>query len=161
MPRISADRAAAAQLLHIANGGGGAFASGSPRDKLRRSFRCSALHHTNLLRRLLRHVCDERSLPPKNSLLCAALRCSALLCAAPHKPIKKTSAPCKISSKHKQQSKLSFYKRDKCAMHGRSMKGSRRLIHEATEALRLPPKLSCRTRRSQDRRAQTRAIMER
>ena len=44
----------------------------------RRSFRCSALHHTNLLRRLLRHVRDERSLPPRHSLLCAALRCSAL-----------------------------------------------------------------------------------
>ena len=60
-----------------------------------------------------------------------------------------------------QQSKFSFYKRDKCAMHGRSMEGSRRLIHEAAEALRLPPKLSCRTRRSQDRRAPARAIMAR
>ena len=48
----------------------------------RRSFRCSALHHKNLLRSLLHHVRDECSFPPKHSLLCAALRCSALLCAA-------------------------------------------------------------------------------
>ena len=85
--------------------------------------------------RVQRWLHNQRGLPPKHSLLCAA----------PHKPIKKTSAQCKISSKHKQQSKFSFYKRDKCAMHGRSMEGSRRLIHEAAEALRLP-KLSCRTR---------------
>ena len=49
-----------------------------------RAFAARALHHTNLFRKLLRHVRDERSLPPKHSLLCAA----------PHKPIKKTSAQC-------------------------------------------------------------------
>ena len=82
----------------------------------RRSFRCSALHHTNLLRSLLRHVRDERSLPPKHSLLYAALRCSALLCAAPHRPIKKTSAQCKISTEHKPPSRFNFCERGKCAM---------------------------------------------
>jgi len=40
------------------------------------AFAARALHHTNLLRKLLRHVRDERSLPPKHSLLCAALRCT-------------------------------------------------------------------------------------
>ena len=43
------------------------------------AFAARALHHTNLLRKLLRHVRDERSLPPKHSLLCTA----------PHKPIRK------------------------------------------------------------------------
>ena len=42
----------------------------------RRSFRCSCAAPHNLLRKLLRHVRDERSLPPKHSLLCAALRCT-------------------------------------------------------------------------------------
>ena len=58
------------------------------------AFAARALHHTNLLRKLLRHVRDERSLPPKHSLLCAA----------PHKPIKKTSSQCKISTQHKPPS---------------------------------------------------------
>ena len=39
-------------------------------------FAARALHHANLLRKLLRHVRDERSLPPKHSLLCAALHCT-------------------------------------------------------------------------------------
>ena len=64
----------------------------------------------------------------------AAVRCCALLCA------EKTSAPCKISTKHKQQSRFNFCERGKCAMHGRSMEGSRWLIHAAAEALRLPSK---------------------
>jgi len=159
---------------------------------------CDALQ-PRLLRAATTRVTTVRGLPPKHSLLCAAphkpikktsapckisskhkqqskfnfyaphkpIRKTSAPCKisskhkqqskfdfyAPHKPIKKTSAPCKISSRHKQQSKFNFYKRDKCAMHGRSMEGSRRLIHEAAEALRLPPKLSCCTRRSQDRRA--------
>ena len=64
----------------------------------------------------------------------AAVRCCALLCA------EKTSSPCKISTKHEQQSRFKFCERGKCAMHGRSMEGSRRLIHAAVEALRLPSK---------------------
>jgi len=62
--------------------------------------------HTNLLRKFLRHVSDERSLPPKHPLLCAA----------PHKPIKKTSAQCKVSTQHKQPSRFSFCERGKFAM---------------------------------------------
>jgi len=72
----------------------------------RRSYRCSALNHTGLLRKLLRHIRDERSLPPKHSLLCAA----------PHKPIKKTSAQCKVSTQHKQLRRFSFCERGKFAM---------------------------------------------
>ena len=66
-----------------------------------------------------------------------------------HKPIKNASAPCKMSSNHKQN-RFNSCERGKCAMQWtQHMEGSRRLIH-AQPRLHLPPELSRRTHRSQD-----------
>ena len=60
MPRISADRAAAAQLLQIVKGGGVAFGSGSPRDKLLWHCEHSLSFASSVVRRSCRSVVSRR-----------------------------------------------------------------------------------------------------